>query len=204
METLVILIIIFSLISCIGMGLIFKKMNLGFIKGIIPFYNKMILINKYTIPPYHFILMFIPIAMMYTNYKIYKKICEEYNKDSLYVIELTLFPFVYNFFLGVELEQAKIPKKEVKKKENKIEKQEKEEKEEQEDEYVWHPKEKFKNNTVYKATRNDLNTSINIDNEIIEDKVKIRKTKENERRCPNCNAKVSKNAEICQVCGTKL
>lgn len=202
METLVILIIIFSLISCIGMGLIFKKMNLGFIKGIIPFYNKMILINKYTIPPYHFILMFIPIAMMYTNYKIYKKICEEYNKDSLYVIELTLFPFVYNFFLGVELEQAKIPKKEVKKKENKIEKTK--EKEEQEDEYVWHPKEKFKNNTVYKATRNDLNTSINIDNEIIEDKVKIRKTKENERRCPNCNAKISDNAEICQVCGTKL
>ncbi len=197
MEILITLIIIFGLISCIGMGLIFKKMNLGFIKGIIPFYNKIILINKYTMPPFHFILVFIPIAMIYTNYKIYKKICEQYKKDSLYVIELTLFPFVYNFFLGIELEQEK-PKKEIKPKENK-----KIEKEPEEDEYIWHPKEKFKNNVVYKATRNDISTSINIDNTIIEDK-KIRKTKENERRCPNCNAKISDNAEICQVCGTTL
>ena len=196
METLIILIIIFGLISCLGMGLIFKKMNLGFINGIIPFYNKIILINKYTIPPYHFILIFIPIANIYTNYKIYKKICEEKNKDKLYVIELTLFPFVYNFFLAAELEQEK-PKKFIKPKESKKETETKE------DEYTWHPKEKFKNNNVYKATRNDLNTSINIDNTIIEDK-KIKMTKENEKRCPNCNAKVSQDAEVCQVCGTNL
>lgn len=203
MDIAIILFVIFEILSCLGMGLIFKKMNLGFIKGIIPFYNKLILIRKYTIPPFHFLLIFIPFISIYTSYKIYKKICEQYKKDSFYAVELALFPFVYNFFLGMELPQEKPKEKEISK-----EKIEEEPKKVEEDIYTWHPKETLKSNTVYKAARNNfggkVNIKINGNDEIIDEKKKIRKQKENKKECPNCSAKINDSAKTCPVCGTTL
>lgn len=201
---LIIVLVIFEIPTCLGMGLIFKKMNLDFNKGIIPFYNKIILINKYKLPAYHLTLIFIPLIGLYTNYVIYSKICKEYNKDFLYVIELTFFPFVYNIFLGMELTQ-KIEENET----NSDNQTKIKEKEEKKDEYIWYTKEKIKSDTVYKATRNNLNATVNIklnkNDEIIDNKnTTMKKTKENETKCPNCGSKVSKNADICFVCGTKL
>lgn len=203
MEITIILIIIFSILSCLGMGLIFKKMGLGFIKGIIPFYNKIVLIKKYTLPPFHFLLVFIPIVSLYTNYKIYKAICEQYKKDSFYAIELTIFPFVYNFFLGLELPQEKPVIKEKPKKEVQEEKEE-----EKEDIYTWHPKEVLKSNTVYKAQRNNfggkVNITLNDNNGIIDERKITRKQKENKKECPNCGSKINDKAKTCPVCGTNL
>ena len=191
MTIAVLLFIIFVILSCLGMGIIFKKMNLGFTKGIIPFYNKLILIKKYTLPPFHFLFVFIPGIWIYTSYAIYKRICEQYNKDSFYAVELAIFPFVYNFFLGVELPQEQ-PKEEPE------EEPKEEPKKVEEDIYTWHPKEILKSNTVYKAARNNLGGKVNIkmseNNEIIDEKKKVKKQKENKKECPNCSAK----------CGTTL
>ena len=203
MTIAIILFIIFEILSCLGMGLIFKKMNLGFIKGIIPFYNKLILIKKYTLPPFHFLLVFIPLISIYTSYKIYKKICEQYNKDSFYAVELAIFPFVYNFFLGLELPQEKQEEKEIKNEET-----EEEPKKIEEDIYTWHPKEMLKSNTVYKASRNNFGGKVNIklndNNEIIDNKKPSKKQKENKKECPNCSAKINESAKTCTVCGTTL
>lgn len=200
METVLIILIIFILFeipTCIGMGLIFQKMNIEFKKGIIPFYNKILLIKKYKLPQYHLILIFIPIIGIYTNYVIYEKICKEYNKDFLYLLELTFFPFVYNIFLGLELKQ----KEEIVENTNKIEPEKK-------DEYTWQPRARIKSNTVYKATRNNLNEKVDIQinkNEIINNKITTnQKEKKDTKPCPNCGTKVSNNAETCFVCGTKL
>ncbi len=197
METLIVLIIIFGFLSCIGMGLIFKKLNLGFVKGIIPFYNKIVLINRYSLPPFHLIFVFIPLVCIYTNYKIYKRLCSEFNKDSLYVIELTMFPFVYNFFLGFELEQRK---QEV------VESNNDEEKKEEYDasEYTWQPKQVLKSNTVYKASRNNFSGSINKSDEIIESKKLEKKDSVGKKQCSNCGAKVSDSSKVCPVCGSTL
>ena len=65
MKTLLILLLIFILLEIpisYGMGLIFKKLGLDFKKGIIPFYNKIILIKQYELPQYHLILIFIPLV----------------------------------------------------------------------------------------------------------------------------------------------
>lgn len=203
MTIAIILFIIFEILSCLGMGLIFKKMGLGFIKGIIPFYNKLILIKKYTLPPFHFLLVFIPLISIYTSYKIYKKICEQYNKDSFYAVELAIFPFVYNFFLGLELPQEKQEEKEIKNEET-----EEEPKKIEEDIYTWHPKEMLKSNTVYKASRNNFGGKVNIklnnNNEIIDNKKPSKKQKENKKECPNCSAKINESAKTCPVCGTTL
>lgn len=203
MNIVVILFIIFVILSCIGMGLIFQKMNLGFVKGIIPFYNKLTLIKKYTLPPFHFLLVFIPGIWIYTSYAIYKKICEQYNKDSFYAVELAIFPFVYNFFLGLELPQEKQEEKEIQNEEI-----EEEPKKVEEDIYTWHPKEMLKSNTVYKAARNNLGGKVNIkvndNSEIIDEKRKIKKQKENKKECPNCSAKINESAKTCPVCGTTL
>ena len=214
MDKLMIIIILFIVLEIpisYGMGLIFKKLNLEFKKGIIPFYNKVILIKEYKLPQYHLILIFIPLIGLYTNFLIYSKICKENNKDNLYIIELTLFPFVYNIFLGIELKQ----KQEKEKINNFFEEQKEmyetdeiEEKKEQ-DEYVWHPKKNIKSNVVYKASRNNLNAKVNINikenNEIIDTKKQINnKEPENPKICPNCGAKVKNNANTCYICGTKL
>ena len=202
MTIAIILFIIFEILSCLGMGLIFKKMNLGFIKGIIPFYNKLILIKKYTLPPFHFLLVFIPLISIYTSYKIYKKICEQYNKDSFYAVELAIFPFVYNFFLGLELPQEKQEEK------KEIQEETEEPKKIEEDIYTWHPKEMLKSNTVYKASRNNFGGKVNIklndNNEIIDNKKPSKKQKENKKECPNCSAKINESAKTCPVCGTTL
>lgn len=197
---LIIIFIIFEIPTCFGMGLIFKKMNLDPKKGMIPFYNKMILINKYKLPSYHITLIFIPVIGLYTNYCMYSKICKEYNKDKLYVLELTLFPFIFNIFLGLELKQEGIDNSEEKKDLN-----EKEIK----DEYIWYPKQKEKSDTIYKASRNNLNAKVNItiqkNNEIIDNKRQIiKKEKTNTKICPKCGTKVPETSEICFVCGTKL
>ena len=73
-----IIFIIFEIPTCLGMGLIFKKKNLDFKKGIIPFYNKIILIKHYKLPQFHMLLTFIPIINMFTNFCIYKKLAEQY------------------------------------------------------------------------------------------------------------------------------
>ena len=202
MTIAVLLFILFVILSCLGMGMIFKKMNLGFVNGIIPFHNKLILIKKYTLPPFHFLLVFIPGIWIYTNYAIYKKICEQYNKDNFYAVELAIFPFVYNFFLGTELPQ------EEKKEEIEQEEPEEEPKKVEEDIYTWHPKEMLKSNTVYKAARNNfggkVNVKINENNEIIDEKKKVKKQKENKKECPNCSAKINESAKTCPVCGTTL
>ena len=201
MEILIITLILLEIPSALGMGLIFKKMNLEFTKGIIPFYNKIILIQKYKLPSYLIIMVFIPLIRLYANYQIYNKICKENEKDFLYVIELTLFPFVYNFFLEKELKQ--IEPKELEEET----KQEKEEPEIPKDEYIWRPKVKIKSDTIYKATRNDIQGEVNLDlkNEIINSKqIPKKKIKEGTKTCPNCGAKVPENTKICFVCGTEL
>lgn len=192
MEILL-LILLIEIPTCIGMGLIFKKMNLEFLKGLIPIYNKIILINKFKLPQYNIILVFIPIISIYSSFLIYKKICDKYKKDTLYVIELTFFPFIFNIFLGLEMTEP--DEKEI------IVKEEK-----KEDEYIWGiPREK--NQTIYKVTRNNqlenINIKLNKDNEIIEDDKTTKKTKKNRKECPNCKSKIPENLEVCPVCGTK-
>lgn len=196
-----------------GWGLIFKKLGLDFNKGIIPYYNKIILINEFKLPQYHLILTFIPVLGMYTNYLIYTKIVRNNKMDDSYIVQLTFFPFVYNIFLGVELKQRppRTPKQKV---ENYFEDQKNiydidlPDKEEKQDEYVWQPKKNIKSDVVYKAARNKLNAKVNIvpkgTNEIIDTK-KSKKTTDEEttKICPNCGAKLKNTAEICYICGTK-
>lgn len=198
METLLIILIIISLFgipSCIGMGIIFKKMNLSFTKGIIPYYNRIILINKYNLPKYNIILSFIPIIDIYTKYQIYKSLGKEYKKNTIEVLELTLFPFIFNILVGLDLK--KIEQEEIK--ETKVVK----------DDFMWYPKQKVKSDTVYKASRNKMSAKVDLkvnkNNEIINNK-KQTKTREieNPKICPNCGTKQSDNSEVCYICGTKL
>ena len=204
---ILILFIIFEIPTCIGMGLIFKKIKLEFIKGIIPFYNKIILIKKYGLPQYNLILIFIPLVGLYTNFCIYKKLAKIYNKNIIYVLELTFLPFIFNIFLGLEIKEQEEQIS------NYFEDQknlyEKEEKQDSKDEYIWYPKQKIKSDTIYKASRNKLNAKVNINiqknDEIIDNKQQIKKIeKSNTKICPNCGTKVSETREVCFVCGTKL
>ena len=83
MRTLLIILLLFILFeipTSYGMGLIFKKLGYDFKKGIIPFYNKIILIKEYNLPQYHLLLIFIPLVGLYTNYLIYKN-------DRNYIID---------------------------------------------------------------------------------------------------------------------
>ncbi len=196
MEIIIIILIILQIPSCFGMALIFKNIGLNSKKGLIPIYNKILLINKYNLPQYNLILIFIPLINLYTNYIIYKKICTIYNKDNLYVIELTLFPFIFNIFLGLELNI------------NNLNKQKTEDKKRQEIEYTWQPKGLEKNPVIYKVSRKDNLENINIKfnkNEIIEDKInKKENNKKNRKECPNCKSKIPEKSEICPVCGLKI
>ena len=213
MQILLIILVIYILLeipTCFGMGLIFKKINLDFKKGIIPFYNKIILINKYKLPQYHLILIFLPLIGIYSNYVIYDKLCKTYNKDSSYVLQLTLFPFVFNIFLGIELQQQK-EKEQIN---NYFEDQKNiydidlPDEEEKKDEYIWYPKQKIKNDTVYKASRNNLNAKVNLNmkktNEIIDNKKQLQNKKNYTKICPKCGTKIPSDIEVCYVCGTKL
>lgn len=205
---LIVLYLIFLIPTQIGWGLIFKKIGFDFYKGIIPFYNKIVLINKYQIPQYNIIFVFVPILSIYSDYLIYSKMCKRYNKEFLYVIELTLFPFVYNFFFAFEIKEQISDKVD-----NYFEDQKNiydvkgEEVKTVKDEYVWHPKKINKYNGVYKATRNNLNARVNINieknNEIIDNK-KVKEKNTNTKVCPNCGAKIDVNTQICYICGTKL
>ena len=205
--TLLIIFIIFEIPISFGMGLIFKKKNLDFKKGIIPFYNKIILIKKYNLPQYHLILTFIPIIGLYTNFIIYKKIVN--NKDLIYILELTLMPFIFNIFLGIELKNEK---EEI---ENYFEDQkdfyskedQHEQPKEQEDEYIWYAKQKIKSDTIYKASKNKMNAKINLNtqnNNTIIYKKTIEQPTKNKIVCPNCGAQLPDNTEICFACGTKI
>ncbi len=214
MRTLLIILLIFiisEIPTLYGMGLIFKKLGYDFKKGIIPFYNKIILIKEYNLPQYHLILIFIPFIWLYTNYLIYKRIILDHKLDNSYIMQLTLFPFVFNIFLGTELKQE-TPKEKVS---NYFEDQKNiydidlPDEEKEKDEYVWHPKKSIKSNVVYKASRNNLNAKVNINiennNEIIDTK-KNNKEKEieNPKICPNCGAKNKTKSNTCYICGTKL
>lgn len=175
------------------MGLIFKNTGMDLKKGLIPIYNKILLIKKYRLPQYNLILIFIPLISLYPSYIIYKKMCEIHKKDNLYVIELTLFPFIFNLFLGLELKFSDVEKP-IKQKTEEIE-------------YTWHPKE-TKNPTVYKVTRNNkldnLNVKLYKENEIIEDLSKKEEyKKKNRKECINCKSRIPEQAEVCPVCGTK-
>lgn len=204
---LIILYIILLIPTQIGWGYIYKKMGLNFYIGLIPFYNKIKLINHYKIPEYDIVLVFVPILSLYTDYLIYKNICAQYKKEFLYVIELTFFPFVYNFFLAFDIKNK--PKEKV---ENYFEDQkniynikEEEERKKIIDEYTYKPK-KIKYDGVYKATRNNLNAKININVEKNNEIINNKKTKEknNTKICPNCGAQIKENTKICYICGTKL
>lgn len=211
MNLILVILIIFILVEIpisIGMGLIFKKINLEFKKGIIPFLNKIELIKHYRLPMYHLILIFIPIIGLYTNYEIYKMICKQTKKEFMYVLELTFFPFIYNIILGLELKEQN--EKNI---DNYFEDQknlyqkEPKEKKETKDEYVWKPIKKTKANNVYKASRNKTINKKNKNEEIIDNKKEIegiKKTKHNTKICPKCGAKMMENAEICFLCGTKF
>ena len=210
MKTLLIVLLMFILLEIpisYGMGLIFKKLGFDLKKGIIPFYNKIILIKQYELPQYHLILIFIPFIGLYTNYLIYKRIINKHNMDKSYIMQLTLFPFVYNIFLGVELKQE-APKEKI---ENYFEDQKNiydidlPDEEEKKDEYVWHPKKSIKSNVVYKASRNNLNAKVNIaNNEIIDNRKNKTSETDDTKICPNCGAKVKVQANTCYICGTKL
>lgn len=217
MNTILILILLFIVLEIpisYGWGLIFKKLGLDFNKGIIPFYNKIILINEMKLPQYHLFFIFIPILGMYTNYLIYTRIVRFNKMDDSYIIQLTFFPFIYNIFLGVELKQLK-PKKSKEKIENYFDDQEKiyeidlPDEEQKKDEYVWHPKQNIRSDVVYKASRNKLNAKVNInisnDNGIIDTKKKKNEKQiDNPKTCPNCGTKNKNNSDVCYICGTKL
>ena len=201
MKVIIILYLLLLIIEQIGWGLIFKKMGFHFYEGIIPFYNKIKLMNYYKIPEYNIVLVFIPIVDIIIKYLIYKNICKQYHKEKLYVIELTFFPFIYNFFLAFEIKSDKT--------DNYFEDQKniyemKEKNEIQKDEYVWHPKKENVYNGIYKATRNNINTKITLEknNDIIDKK--IIKEKKNTKVCPNCGAKIGIKEEVCYICGTKI
>jgi hypothetical protein len=206
---IIIIFIIFEIPTCIGMGLIFKKEHMDIKKGIIPFYNKIILIRKYNLPQYYIILIFIPIIGLYANYEIYKKMTEKYNKNIVYVLELTFLPFIYNIFLGLEIKQQEEienyfeDQKEIYNLKDRNTSQEK-----PKDEYIWFPKQKIKSDTVYKASRNSLNAKVNVsikNNEEIINNNKNKQTREtNKKICPNCGNKISANAEVCYICGNKM
>lgn len=204
---LIIIYIIFTIPSCFGTALIFKKMNLSFKKGLIPFYNKIILIQKYKLPQYHLILIFIPFIRLYSNFLINDKLSKQYKKDKIYTLELTFLPFIYNIFLGLEINKKQEQTSNYFEDQKTIY-QDKEKK--IEDDYLWHPKQKVKSDTIYKASRNKLNAKVNINiqktNEIIDNKkqIIIKKEKENKKICPNCGAKINEKAEICFICGTEL
>jgi hypothetical protein len=216
MNTILIFLLLFIILEIpisYGWGLIFKKLGLEFNKGIIPFYNKIILINEFKMPQYHLILIFIPVVGMYTNYLIYTKLVRNNKMDDSYIVQLTFFPFVYNIFLGVELKQ-KTPRTPNQKVENYFEDQKNiydidlPDEEPKQDEYVWHPKKNIKSNTVYKAERNKLNAKVNIKqsetNEIIDTKRSKKSTEEETTKtCINCGAKLKSTEEVCHICGTK-
>ena len=206
-----IIFIIFEIPSCIGMGLIFKKKNLNFKKGIIPFYNKIILIKYYKLPQFHMLLTFIPIINIYTNYCIYKELRKQYNKNIIDILELTFFPFIFNIFLGLEIKQeSKEQAEDFFENQNELYNNNgiKEQIDNQKEEYNWFQKPKIKSDTVYKASRNSLNAKVNINiqanDEIIDNKSMKQKENNNLKTCPNCGAKVPKNIETCFICGTKL
>ena len=203
--------ILFEIPSCIGMGLIFKKKNLNFKKGIIPFYNKIILIKYYKLPQFHMLLTFIPIINIYTNYCIYKELGKQYKKGFIDILELTFFPFIFNIFLGLEIKQeSKEQAEDFFENQNELYNNNviKEQIDNQKEEYNWFPKPKIKSDTVYKASRNSLNAKVNINiqanDEIIDNKSMKQKENNNLKTCPNCGAKVPKNIETCFICGTKL
>ena len=206
---LILLYLLFLIPEQIGWGLIFKKIGLSFNDGIIPFYNKIKLINYYKIPQYNIAISFIPILNLYTNYVIYKKICKQYHKEKLYVIELTFFPFIYNFFLAFEIKSKQNKANEFFEDQKSLYDTKEEKKEMPKDEYIWHPKKENIYNGVYKATRNKLNAKIIIeekeikDTEIINNK-KEKNTKKETKICPNCNAKIEINEKICHICGKKI
>lgn len=206
-----IIFIIFEIPTCLGMGLIFKKKNLDFKKGIIPFYNKIILIKHYKLPQFHMLLTFIPIINMFTNFCIYKKLAEQYKKGFIDILELTFFPFIFNIFLGLEIKQeSKEQAEDFFENQNELynKNETEEEIDNQKEEYNWFPKPKIKSDTVYKASRNSLNAKVNINiqanDEIIDNKSMKQKENNNLKTCPNCGAKVPKNIETCFICGTKL
>lgn len=207
---ILIIFIIFEIPTCIGMGIIFKKTKLEFNKGIIPFYNKIILIKKYKLPLYHMILVFIPLAAIYTNYCIYEKLIKPYNKNIIYLLEITLFPCIFNILFGLEIteQQEEQIDNYFEDQKNLYEKGE-ETQETKKDEYIWYPKQRVKSNTIYRASRNNLNAKVNINiqknNEIIDNKKIIdKKDKTNKKICPHCGTRVSETSEVCFVCGTKL
>lgn len=208
-----VIIIILEIPILYGLGLIFKKIKLDFKKGITPFYNKYILINKYKLPQYHLILMFIPIINLYTNFMINIKLCKQFSKDSNYVLKLTFLPFIYNILFGIEVKNENNleninnyfeDQKNIYENKNKDESETKKIK----DEYVWVKKKPKKNETIYKATRNSINARVNINNqknqEIIEKNTdETNKNKEELKVCPNCKSKIKKETEICYICGKK-
>lgn len=208
--------IIFEIPISLGMGLIFKKMKLDFKKGIIPFYNKIILIKYYRLPQYHLILTFVPLIGLYTNYIINEKMCKQYNKNIVYALQLTFMPFIYNIFLGLELKETKEDESidnYFEDQKNLYQKTEKKETEPiEKDEYVWKPKKINKSTTVYKASRNNLSARVNINkktnDQIIDNKVNDKQKRKNNneeaKNCPKCGAKMALDAEICFLCGTKL
>lgn len=207
---LILLYLLFLIPEQIGWGLIFKKMGLSFNDGIIPFYNKIKLINKYKLPQFNIAIVFIPLLNIYTNYIIYKKICKQYHKEKLYVVELTFFPFIYNFFLAFEIKKTQTRNEYLEDQKSLYETKE-EKKVIPQDEYIWHPKKENIYTGVYKATRNKLNTKIILeenkkekkDTEIINNK-KEKKLKIETKECPNCNSKLDINEEICHICGKKI
>lgn len=205
MIIILIILILLEIPTSYGMGLIFKKINLDFKKGIIPFYNKIILIKKYNLPQYHLMLIFIPIVGLYTNFIIYTKILNK--KDFNYILKLTLLPFIYNIKLGKENIQKKENIENYFEDQKELYSKEQIKEQIKQDEYTWHMKPEIKSDTIYKASRNTLsakvNLNINSNNKII-DKKPTKKTKENTITCPKCGATLPEETEICFVCGTKI
>lgn len=196
----IILLILLEIPACIGMGLIFKKMNLDFVKGVIPFYNKIVLIKFFKLPNYHLILIFIPILFLYSSFEINRKICSKYNKEFIYVLELTFFPFIFNILFSFELKLNNI--------ESSVDSDVSTKVIDSPDDYVWHPKSGVKSDTVYKASRNKIGAKVNIvsnkSDEIIDTDSEFKRVKENMQNCPKCGTPLPNNTDVCFVCGTKL
>ena len=147
---LLFLLVLFELPICFGMGLIFKKMGLEFKYGVIPFYNKIILIKRYKLPQYHLIFIFIPLLFIYTNFLINKGLVKENNRNSFDVLKLTFLPFIFNILFALDLNEKSVETEKVDSKEKVV------------DDYYWYPKQKIKSDTVYKASRNKMSAKVDI------------------------------------------
>lgn len=203
------------IITLYGLSLVFKKASFKQVWAFIPFYNLYKLLEMCGLEKYNLILIFIPLANIYTLVRIAIEVGDSFNMKTKFKALLLLLPFIAYPILGfTKVKYVGINNKKV----NGIfiEELKKEEREEQvqaevvkrdvnvgmgtnlvKKEIELTPSVSNINEPVkqtepieLKADVNILNQPKKIDDEFVE--------------CPKCHNKVKKNTAICFMCGNKL